>query len=75
MIPDRLLRIPEACAYLGVCRNTLLRMIEDGQVEAVDIRRPGGRYAILRIKAASLERPINPEDRIRELDIERRAGV
>ena len=36
------------------CRIILARLIEDGQVAAVDIRRPGGHYAIYRIKPDSL---------------------
>jgi excisionase family DNA binding protein len=66
-----LLKPKEACRILGVCRNTLLRMIEDRQVDAVDIRRPGGKYAIYRIKADSLQNPVDPADKIVMLDIER----
>jgi hypothetical protein len=72
---DRLLKPREACRILGVCRNTLLRLIEDRQVDVVDIRKPGGKYAILRIKAESLQNPVNLLDKIAMLDIERGLGL
>lgn len=39
------LTIKQACAQLQVSRNTLLGMIEDGRVQAIDRRKPGGKYA------------------------------
>ena len=75
MIVDRLLTRKQACQILQVCDNTLTRMIEDRQVEAVDIRKPGGKYAIWRIKAESLRDPIDPRAKIEMLDIERSLGL
>jgi hypothetical protein len=49
---------------LEICRKILARLIEDGQVAAVDIRRPGGHYAIYRIKPDSLRDFQNERDRI-----------
>jgi len=69
-----LIKPKEACAILGVCRNTLARMIDSGQVEVVDIRRPGGKYAILRIKADSLRNPTDPAERAIMGEIERGLG-
>lgn len=71
---DRLLKPREACRILGVCRNTLLRMIEDRQIEAIDIRKPGGKYAIWRIRADSLRNPIDPVERLIMGEIERGLG-
>ena len=51
---DQYLKIREASNVLGVRRNTLTRMIEEEEVEAVDIYRPGGQYAVYRIRAESL---------------------
>ena len=69
-----LLTPKEARAILKVSPNTLRRMIEDHQVEVVDIRKPGGKYAILRIKADSLRNPIDPAERLAQGEIERGLG-
>lgn len=58
------LKVSEACQILGVCRNTMRRLIEDGQVEAVDIRKKGGRYAIYRIKPDTLRDFHNEAERV-----------
>jgi len=63
--------VPEACLQLRCCRNTLLAMIEDGRVEAVDRRKPGGKYAKWLIKPHSLQ---NVAD-VKFLDFKRRAGL
>jgi len=55
-----LLTRSQAAKLLNVCPNTLTRMIESHQVEVVDLRKPGGKYAILRIKADSLRNPADP---------------
>lgn len=69
-----LLTPKEARAILKVSPNTLKRMIEDHQVEAVDIRKPGGKYAIYRIKADSLRNPTDPAERVIMGEIERGLG-
>ena len=46
-------------------------MIEDGRVEAVDRRKPGGKYAKWLIKPHSLQ---NVAD-VKFLDFKRRAGL
>jgi excisionase family DNA binding protein len=43
------LTIRQACAALQVSRNTLLAMIEDGRVKAINLKRPGGKYDVWRI--------------------------
>ncbi len=63
--------IPEACRHLRCCRNTLLAMIEDGRVEAMDRRKPGGKYAKWLIKPHSLQ---NVAD-VRFLEFKRRARI
>jgi hypothetical protein len=63
--------VRQACAYFQVSRNVLKAMIADGRVEAVDIRKPGGRYAKWRIKKYSLT---NVAD-VKFLDFKRRAGL
>lgn len=70
------LTIRQACQALQVCRNTLKLMIADGRVKAVDIRRPGGKYAVWRISAIShrvLHR-LSVEEQIKLREIERRMG-
>lgn len=70
---DRCLTIKQACAALNVCRNTLLAMIADGRVEAVDKRRPGAKYALWRIDAGSFGESVEGRVKIRE--IEKRLGL
>lgn len=73
--PDgELLKPAQARAILKVSPNTLRRMIRDHQVEAVDIRKPGGKYAILRIKADSLRNPTDPMERAALGQIKRGLG-
>jgi hypothetical protein len=38
----QLLTVNQACDYFQVSRNVLKVMINDGRVEAIDIRKPGG---------------------------------
>lgn len=61
----------EACQQLRCSRNTLKAMIADGRVEAVDRRKPGGKYAKWLIKPHSLQ---NVAD-VKFLDFKRRAGL
>lgn len=63
--------IAEACKALRCSRNTLLGMIEDGRVEAVDRRRPGGLYCKWLIKPFSLQ---NVAD-LRYLEFKKKAGL
>lgn len=71
------LTINEACQYLNVCRNTLLAMIRDGRVKAVDFRQPGAKNAVWRIATISLQElgrwDISEAIKLRE--IERRIGL
>ena len=68
------LTIKQACAALQVSRNTMLSMIQDGRVEAVDIRKPNGKYAVWRI-SATLVKAIIQEHEIKLLEIEKRIGL
>lgn len=75
-----LLTIPQTAARLHVCRNTVLAMMRDGRVRAVNLN-PGGKRPTWRIVAASLEafrvEPLGQavlEERLREAEIERRCG-
>lgn len=68
------LTIRQACAALQVSRNTLLAMIDDGRIRAVDIRKPGGKYAVWRI-SASLVKALIQADEIKLREIERRIGL
>jgi excisionase family DNA binding protein len=67
----QLLTVKQACDYFQVSRNVLKAMINDGRVEAIDIRKPGGAYAKWRIKKISLT---NVAD-LKLLDFIRRAGL
>jgi hypothetical protein len=64
----------EACAILRVCPNTLAAMLADGRVQAVDRRKPGGKYAKLLILADSLRNPVDPAERLAQGEIERGLG-
>jgi hypothetical protein len=75
------LKISEAASRLSVCRNTILAMMRDGRVLAVNIN-PRGKRPSWRITAASLDgfraEPLRPEiieEKLRNLDIERRLGL
>jgi hypothetical protein len=39
----------ERSAALQICRNTLLAMIADGRIKAVNLKRPGGKYDVWRV--------------------------
>jgi hypothetical protein len=49
---------------LEICRKILARLIEDGQVAPVNLKRPGGRQAISLIKPDSRRDFQNEGDRI-----------
>jgi excisionase family DNA binding protein len=66
-----LLTVKQACQHFKVSRNTLMAMIADGRLDAVDCRRPGGKYALWRIKPHSLQ---NVAD-LKFLDLKRRSGL
>lgn len=68
------LTIRQACQALQVSRNTLLAMIADGRVQAVDIRRPGGRNAIWRV-SASLVKAIIQADELKLRRLEERLEI
>lgn len=65
------LTVTEACEHFRVSRNTLLEMIADGRVVAVDRRRPGSKYAKWLIQAHSLTSQADPK----YLDFKQRAGL
>lgn len=68
------LTIAQACQDLQVCRNTLLGLINDGIVNAVNLKRPGGRYDIWRIDLANVGRELSVKERIKLRQIEKRLG-
>ena len=74
-LPDaaRFYKVKEVCQLLKVHRNTVRAMIIDGRLEAVNINPAGGR-PVWRIRFEELLAG-PPEDRLKMLDIERRAGL
>ncbi|MFI5330081.1 MAG: helix-turn-helix domain-containing protein [Desulfobaccales bacterium] len=65
--------VKEVCHLLKVHRNTVRAMINDGRLQAIDINPRGGR-PVWRVKVDDLLAG-NPEDHLKILDIERRAGL
>lgn len=59
-----LLTIPEAAVELRRSRGTVYRMITDGDLEAIDIARPGSRETELRIRREALKAYIDSRPRI-----------
>ena len=77
---SNLLTITQAAAQINVCRNTMRAMMDDGRVRSVNLN-PGGKRPTWRIVAASLEtfrvEPLDEavlEERLREVELERRMG-
>ncbi len=54
--PTEVVRIEYAAAILQVTPRTVYRMIESGDLEAVDTARPGSQRTRLRVKASSLRK-------------------
>lgn len=65
------LKISEAAKMLNVHRNTVVSMIHDGRLEAVDLNPAGGRRT-WRVKVDGL---LHAVDDPNYLDIKRRAGL
>ena len=61
------LTINQACAALQVSRNTLLAMIRDGRVKAVDIKRPGGKYDVWRV-VPEIQTPVEEQIKLKEIE-------
>lgn len=75
-----LLSIRQAAARISVCRNTILAMMRDGRLRAVNIN-PAGKRPTWRVVADSLEgfraEPLGEKElaeRLREAELERRCG-
>jgi predicted site-specific integrase-resolvase len=73
-LSPRFLTIRQACQELQICRNTLLGLINDGIVNAVNLKRPGGRYDILRIDLAKVGSELSIKEKIKLHQIEQRLG-
>jgi hypothetical protein len=68
-----LLTIAQACKFYCLSRPTLLDRIEQRLIRVKDLRRPGGKYRILRV-IPDLQ-PDIAEEEVKELDIQRRLGL
>ncbi|MEV7908597.1 helix-turn-helix domain-containing protein [Streptomyces anulatus] len=67
MTDTLLLTIPRAAKEIGVHRGTLYRYISDGEIEAIDIARPGSRQTRLRIPIEAVRNYISSRPRVVEL--------
>lgn len=70
-----LLTIRQACEALQVCRNTLQKMIADGAVTAINLRRPGMQRNIWRIDISTAGQELSVQERLKLKKIERRLSL
>ncbi|MER7131189.1 helix-turn-helix domain-containing protein [Streptosporangium saharense] len=59
-----LLSIPEVAKRLGVHRTTVYDYISDGEIEAIDIARPGAQRVRLRVPETALSAYIASRPRV-----------
>lgn len=70
-----LITIRQACAALQVCRNTMLTMIADGRVKAVNLKKPGGKNDIWRVDISTVGQELSIQERVKIKKIERRLNI
>ena len=60
---DPLYKVRDACTYLSVSRSTIYNLFKDGELTAVDLRRPGSVRPDVRVRLSVLNDYIARHDR------------
>lgn len=64
MTETLLLTIPQTAAHLGIHRATVYRYITDGDIEVIDVARPGSKKTRLRVPIDALRAYIASRPRV-----------